>query len=63
MKALILEEFKSDFQIKDIDKPIPGIGEVLVRIKAIGINRLDRNFKIFLLKILKKLIKVWKTML
>lgn len=41
MKALILEEFKSDFQIKEIDKPIPEIGEVLVRIKASGINRLD----------------------
>jgi D-arabinose 1-dehydrogenase-like Zn-dependent alcohol dehydrogenase len=41
MKALMLEEFKSDFHIKGIDKPIPGIGEVLVRIKAIGINRLD----------------------
>lgn len=45
MKALILEEFKSDFQIKEIDKPIPGIGEVLVRIKASGVNVLDTKIK------------------
>ncbi|TEB44070.1 hypothetical protein D0809_09865 [Flavobacterium circumlabens] len=47
-KALIPEEFRSDFQIKEIDKPIPANEEVLVRIKAIGINTLDRTFKIFL---------------
>ncbi|MEN2401466.1 zinc-dependent alcohol dehydrogenase family protein [Flavobacterium sp. MC2016-06] len=45
MKALILEEFSADFQIKNIDKPIPAEGEVLVRIKASGINMLDTKIK------------------
>lgn len=45
MKALILEEFRSDFQIKDTYKPIPANGEVLVRIKASGINVLDTKIK------------------
>ncbi|RZJ56201.1 MAG: quinone oxidoreductase, partial [Flavobacterium sp.] len=45
MKALILEEFGRDFQIKNIEKPIPAKGEVLVRIKASGVNMLDTKIK------------------
>lgn len=45
MKALILEEFKSDFQIKEMHKPVPANGEVLVRIKASGVNMLDTKIK------------------
>lgn len=45
MKALILEEFGSDFQIKNIAKPVPANNEVLVRIKASGINMLDTKIK------------------
>ncbi|PWB27011.1 zinc-dependent alcohol dehydrogenase family protein [Flavobacterium sp. HTF] len=45
MKALILEEFGSDFQIKNIAKPVPANNEVLVRIKASGINMLDIKIK------------------
>ncbi|MEP6930386.1 MAG: zinc-dependent alcohol dehydrogenase family protein [Flavobacterium sp.] len=45
MKALILEEFSSNFQIKERNKPIPADGEVLVRIKASGINMLDTKIK------------------
>lgn len=45
MKALVLEEFGSDFKIKNINKPVPADGEVLVRIKASGVNMLDTKIK------------------
>lgn len=45
MKALILESFNSPYQLKEIDKPIAGKGEVLVKIKASGINPLDLKIK------------------
>lgn len=45
MKAVVLEEFKSSFVIKEIDKPIPKKSEVLVKIAASGINPLDIKIK------------------
>jgi NADPH2:quinone reductase len=41
MKALILTEFNTPYQLKEIDKPMAGNGEVLVKIIASGINPLD----------------------
>jgi NADPH2:quinone reductase len=41
MKALILENFNTPYQIKEIEKPVAGEGEVLVKIMASGINPLD----------------------
>lgn len=41
MKALILNEFNTLYQLQEIDKPIAGKGEVLVKIMASGINPLD----------------------
>lgn len=39
MKAYILSEFGP--QLQDIDTPKPGAGEVLVRVQASGLNRVD----------------------
>jgi NADPH2:quinone reductase len=41
MKALILKEFNTPFQLQEVQKPTPGAGEVLVKIAASAINPLD----------------------
>jgi len=45
MKALILENFNTPYQLKEIDKPIAGKGEALVKIAASGVNPLDLKIK------------------
>ena len=41
MKALILKEFNTPYQLQDVQKPVAGKGEVLVKVIASGINPLD----------------------
>ena len=41
MKALILNDFNTPYQLQEIEKPVAGKGEVLVKIMASGINPLD----------------------
>ncbi|MVM33025.1 zinc-binding dehydrogenase [Spirosoma sp. HMF4905] len=45
MKALILEEYNTSFQVSDLEKPIAGQGQVLVKISASGVNPLDLKIK------------------
>ncbi|XZF14939.1 zinc-dependent alcohol dehydrogenase family protein [Chitinophagaceae bacterium MMS25-I14] len=45
MQALVLESFNADFIPKEVSRPVPGAGEVLVQIKASGINPLDLKIK------------------
>lgn len=45
MKALILENYNESFQIKDIEKPVAAKGQVLVKIKASGVNPIDLKIK------------------
>ena len=45
MKALILQNFNAPYQLKDIERPVAGKGQVLVNIKASGINPLDLKIK------------------
>ncbi|MDO3625660.1 zinc-dependent alcohol dehydrogenase family protein [Mucilaginibacter sp. BT774] len=45
MKALVLESFNTPYQIREIDKPVAGRGQVLVKIKASGVNPLDMKIK------------------
>lgn len=45
MKALILENYNESFQLKEIEKPVAAKGQVLVEIKASGINPLDLKIK------------------
>jgi NADPH:quinone reductase len=41
MRAVVLEEFAGPLTLKEIDTPVAGPGQVLVRIKASGVNPLD----------------------
>ncbi|RYJ44233.1 zinc-dependent alcohol dehydrogenase family protein [Flavobacterium beibuense] len=45
MKALVLEEFNNEFVMKEVALPLPLDGQVLVAIKASGINPLDLKIK------------------
>src|SRR3569833_2152113 len=45
MKALILEEFNQAYQLKEIKKPAPGKGEVLIKVIASGVSPLDLKIK------------------
>ena len=41
MRALVLESYGSPLKLTEMARPIPGVGQVLVRIKASGVNPLD----------------------
>ncbi len=45
MRALVLDDFDTDFVLKEIDRPVPADGEVLVRIEASGVNPLDTKIR------------------
>jgi NADPH2:quinone reductase len=45
MKALVLESFNTPYQLKQIDKPVAGKGQVLVKIFASSVNPLDLKIK------------------
>ncbi|MGC4109798.1 MAG: zinc-dependent alcohol dehydrogenase family protein [Nocardioides sp.] len=45
MKALVLQEFDTDLTLTDVPRPVPGPGEVLVRIEASGVNPLDTKIR------------------
>jgi len=41
MKALVLENYNTPFELKEIPTPVAGRGEVLVKVHASGVNPLD----------------------
>jgi NADPH2:quinone reductase len=45
MKALVLENYGSPFVLKEMERPAPKDGEVLVQIKAASVNPLDTKIK------------------
>ena len=45
MRALVLDEFGADLVIRDIPRPIPGRGQVLVQVAASGVNPLDLKIR------------------
>ncbi|WP_238430304.1 zinc-dependent alcohol dehydrogenase family protein [Chitinophaga agri] len=45
MRALILEDYGAPFVYRVIDRPRPDFGEVLIRVKASGVNPLDVKIK------------------
>jgi NADPH2:quinone reductase len=45
MKALVLDSPDAPFRLADIPRPVPGDGQVLVRIHASGINPLDTKIR------------------
>ena len=45
MRAAVLEEYNSPLQLREIARPEAGVGQVLVRIKASGVNPLDTKIR------------------
>ena len=45
MKALILKSYNAPFLLKNVETPVPGKGEVLVRVMASGVNPLDLKIR------------------
>lgn len=45
MKALLVNAPNAAFQMTDVPKPVPGPGQVLVRIAASGVNPLDTKIR------------------
>lgn len=45
MHALILGQFKQPFRLSEVSRPFPGDGEVLVRVRASGVNPLDTKIR------------------
>lgn len=45
MRAVVLEKFGTPLQLREIEAPEPGQGQVLVRVRASGINPLDLKIK------------------
>ncbi|WAL67343.1 zinc-dependent alcohol dehydrogenase family protein [Amycolatopsis cynarae] len=45
MRAIVLEEFGAPLKLREIGTPEPGPGQVLVRVKASGVNPLDVKIK------------------
>jgi NADPH:quinone reductase len=45
MKAVVLEEFGTDLVLRDVPRPVPTAGEVLVRVAASGVNPLDTKIR------------------
>ncbi|MER9586586.1 zinc-dependent alcohol dehydrogenase family protein [Mesorhizobium sp. M0276] len=45
VNALILDQFKQPFRLSEVTRPVPGDGEVLVRVRASGVNPLDTKIR------------------
>ncbi|MFJ2477546.1 zinc-dependent alcohol dehydrogenase family protein [Streptomyces sp. NPDC087659] len=45
MRAVVLEEFDTPLVLKEVDKPTAGPGQVLVKVKASGVNPLDAKIR------------------
>ena len=45
MRAAVLEEYNSPFRLTEVARPRPTAGQVLVRIKASGVNPLDTKIR------------------
>ncbi|SEN93825.1 NADPH:quinone reductase [Actinacidiphila rubida] len=45
MRAVVLEEFGTPLVLGEIRQPVPGPGEVLVRVEASGVNPLDTKIR------------------
>src|ERR1700712_531216 len=41
MRAMVLEQTGTDLAVREVPRPVPGAGQVLVRVAASGVNPLD----------------------
>lgn len=46
MRALVLTNYNTPLQLTDMSRPVPSPGQVLVRIKASGVNPLDTKIRL-----------------
>ncbi|MEU8118099.1 zinc-dependent alcohol dehydrogenase family protein [Spirillospora sp. NPDC049024] len=45
MRAVVLEEFGGHLDLREVPQPVPGTGQVLVQIRASGVNPLDTKIR------------------
>jgi len=45
MRAVVLEEFGGSLNLREVEKPAAGAGQVLVRVEASGVNPLDTKIR------------------
>jgi NADPH2:quinone reductase len=45
MKAVVLDEFGTDLVLRNVPRPVPAAGEVLVRVVSSGVNPLDTKIR------------------
>ena len=45
MRALVLERYNAPFTLTEVTRPVPNAGQVLVRVKASGVNPLDTKIR------------------
>jgi NADPH:quinone reductase-like Zn-dependent oxidoreductase len=45
MRAVVLNEFGGPLRVESVRRPVPGPGEVLVRVRASGVNPLDTKIR------------------
>ena len=45
MHAVVLEKFGGDLTLAEVDEPVAGQGQVLVRVAASGVNPLDTRIR------------------
>jgi len=45
MRALVLERYNAPFTLTEVKRPIANAGQVLVRVKASGVNPLDTKIR------------------
>lgn len=45
MRAVVLDEFGGEFVVRELPVPVPGPGEILVRVQASGVNPLDLKIR------------------
>jgi NADPH:quinone reductase-like Zn-dependent oxidoreductase len=46
MRAMVLEQFGADLALRDVARPVPGAGQVLVKVAASAVNPLDIKIKL-----------------
>src|SRR5437773_12554567 len=52
MKALAIRRYKAPMEMMELARPEPGPGELLVRVRAAGVNAVDYNIRVGAVKAL-----------
>jgi alcohol dehydrogenase len=52
MKALAIRRYKAPTEMMELPRPVPGPGDLLVRVRAAGVNPLDFKIRDGVVKVL-----------